>query len=64
MPEPIATYEARAEKLTSEVARQLCSIIVKKSSNLCVGVDLTNKAALLKVVDAVGPHACLIKVSS
>ena len=64
MPKSIATYAARAENLSSEVARQLCRIIVQKSSNLCVGVDLTKQAALLKVVDAVGPHVCLIKVSS
>lgn len=56
------TYEARAEKHSSEVARTLLTIAVQKKSNLCVSVDVTTKAALLRLVDAVGPHCCLIKV--
>jgi orotidine-5'-phosphate decarboxylase len=56
------TYEARAKKHQSEIARTLLELIATKKTNLCVSVDLTSKAALLKVVDLVGPYVCLIKV--
>jgi orotidine-5'-phosphate decarboxylase len=35
----------------------------RKKSNLSVGVDVTNSADFLKIVDAVGPFVCLIKVA-
>lgn len=56
------TYEARAQSHSSEVARTLLTIAAQKKSNLCVSVDVTTKAALLRLVDAVGPYCCLIKV--
>lgn len=57
-----ASYETRAEKHSSEVARTLLSLMAQKKTNLCVSVDVTTKAALLRLVDAVGPYCCLIKV--
>ncbi|KNZ64316.1 orotidine 5'-phosphate decarboxylase [Puccinia sorghi] len=32
-----------------------------KQSNLCVSVDVTNKAAFLSIVEAVADHVCMIK---
>ena len=56
------SYGARAEAHPSEVARSLLSLMDRKQTNLCVSVDVTKKAAFLRVVDAVGPFVCLIKV--
>lgn len=56
------TYEARAEQHSSEVAKSLLTVMAQKQTNLCVSVDVTTKAALLRLVDAVGPFCCLIKV--
>jgi len=33
----------------------------RKQSNLCLGIDVTIKADLLRIVDAVGPQLCLLK---
>lgn len=59
-----SSYEERCNQHPIKVAKELLSIIVKKQSNLCVSVDVTTKSSLLRIVNAVGPHCCCIKVSS
>lgn len=56
------TYAERAQSHTNPAARVLLETAERKRSNLCVSVDVTKKADLLRVVDAVGPDVCLIKV--
>ncbi|TIB12925.1 hypothetical protein E3P92_02457 [Wallemia ichthyophaga] len=46
---------------SSPLANQLLEIINRKQSNLCVSVDFTHSDTLLQLVDAVGPHVCMIK---
>lgn len=58
------TYEERAKNHPIPVARELLETIARKQSNLAVSVDVTTKAAFLRVVQAVGPYCCLIKVPS
>ena len=43
------------------VARNLMEIIQKKKSNLCVAIDETSSAKFLRLVEEIGPHACIIK---
>lgn len=57
------SYEARAADHPIKVASDLLSTIHRKSSNLCVSVDVTTKASLLRIADAAGPYCCCIKVS-
>lgn len=59
-----STYAQRAEKHASAVARRLLALMESKRTNLAVSVDVTTKAALLRIVDAVGPYCCMIKVRS
>jgi len=42
---------------------QLLATIERKKSNLCISVDVTTKANLLRIADAAGPYMCCIKVS-
>ena len=56
------SLEERAERHPNEVARHLLQRMASKKSNLCVSVDVTDKASFLRIVDAVGPYVCLIKV--
>jgi orotidine-5'-phosphate decarboxylase len=56
------SYAERAKGHKIAVARTLFETIERKSTNLCVSVDVTDKASFLRIVDAVGPFCCLIKV--
>lgn len=57
------SYKARAEAHPVAVARDLLACMDRKSTNLCVSVDVPTKASLLRIVDAAGPYCCCIKVS-
>lgn len=59
-----ATYGERARRHPNPAAKALLETIERKKSNLCVSVDVTSPSDFLNVVDAVGPYACLIKVSN
>jgi orotidine-5'-phosphate decarboxylase len=56
------TYADRAAAHPITVAAELLSLISRKSTNLCVSVDVTTKASLLRIVDAAGPYICCVKV--
>ncbi|KAI0796738.1 Orotidine 5'-phosphate decarboxylase [Abortiporus biennis] len=57
----ILSYGERARLHKSPAAKALLEVIERKKSNLCVSVDVTKQADFLKVIDVVGPYACLIK---
>ncbi|KZT62905.1 orotidine-5'-phosphate decarboxylase [Calocera cornea HHB12733] len=62
MPAPyLQSYESRLANYNNPAARALLECIARKQSNLCVSVDVSTKAKVLEVVDAVGPSVCLIK---
>lgn len=46
----------------SSVAKKLLECIEAKQSNLAVSVDVTTKASLLRIVEAVAPYVCMVKV--
>ena len=57
------TYARRSAFHTNPTAKRLLEIMEKKKTNLCVSVDVTKKASLLAVVDAVGSSMCLVMAS-
>lgn len=60
----LQTYAQRAEKHANPTAKALLETIERKSSNLCVSVDVTKKADFLRIIDIVGPYVCLVKVNT
>lgn len=56
------SYAVRAAAHPIAVAQLLLATMARKSTNLCVSVDVTKKSSLLRIADAVGPHCCCIKV--
>lgn len=56
------TYSSRAASHPVAVARELLAVMDRKSTNLCVSVDVTTKKSLLRIVEAAGPYCCCIKV--
>lgn len=57
------TYLERSTSHKSKIASELLGLIERKSTNLCVSVDVTTKKNLLRIVNAAGPFCCCIKVS-
>jgi len=55
------SYGERAKKHSNAAAKALLETMERKSSNLCVSVDITKQADFLNVIDTVGPYVCLIK---
>ncbi|XP_054282429.1 uridine 5'-monophosphate synthase-like [Macrosteles quadrilineatus] len=54
----------RAEAAPCSIAARLLRIINDKQSPLCVAVDVTSSAQLLKIAEEVGPHAAVVKTHS
>lgn len=46
---------------THPLARELCSIVKQKKTNLAFSADVTTASQLLELVDGVGPHVCMVK---
>ncbi|KDN51290.1 hypothetical protein RSAG8_00919, partial [Rhizoctonia solani AG-8 WAC10335] len=61
MPSHSSTYEERIQNFSNPTARSLLDIMSRKKTNLCVSVDVTTKASLLRIVDAAGPSVCVVK---
>ena len=45
----------------NQSAKLMLEVMERKRSNLCVAVDVTTTAELIKLADAVGPYICLLK---
>jgi hypothetical protein len=58
------SYDSLASKTKNPLAKRLLSIIIEKETNLCVSVDITSPDTLLSIIRQVGPHVCMIKVTS
>lgn len=59
---PQISYSERARAHTNPAAKRLLETMERKQSNLCLSIDVTKKADLLRIVDTVGPQLCLLKV--
>ncbi|KIY49312.1 Orotidine 5'-phosphate decarboxylase [Fistulina hepatica ATCC 64428] len=57
----LQSYGSRASKRTNVAAKLLLETMERKQSNLAVSVDVTKADDILRIVDAVGPHVCMIK---
>ncbi|KIM29530.1 hypothetical protein M408DRAFT_328775 [Serendipita vermifera MAFF 305830] len=55
------TYEERSVKHKNAAAKALLQTMARKSTNLCLSIDVTSKESLLRITDAVGPSICLLK---
>lgn len=54
-------YEQRIEKAHHPVVKRLLQTMIDKKSNLICSADVTSKAALLELANAVGPSICCLK---
>ncbi|KAG5458870.1 MAG: hypothetical protein BJ554DRAFT_825, partial [Olpidium bornovanus] len=55
------TYGERAQHFANPAAKSLLKLMHRKRTNLSVAVDVTKKADLLRLAEAVGPEICLLK---
>jgi uridine monophosphate synthetase len=55
------SYRQRAELVTHPCAKKLLLLAEEKKSNLVLAADVTRSEDLLQLVDAVGPHLCVLK---
>ena len=55
------TYGDRAILCTNTVAKVAFQLIEEKQTNLCLSVDLTKAADILRLVDEVGSEICILK---
>lgn len=55
------SYEQRAAKHPSAVAKRLLNLMAEKKTNLCCSLDVTTTDEFLHLLDTMGPHICLVK---
>jgi len=55
------SYEQRSSNHTNAAAKALLETMARKSTNLCLSIDVTKKASLLHIANAIGPSICLLK---
>ncbi|MFA6511787.1 MAG: orotidine-5'-phosphate decarboxylase [Patescibacteria group bacterium] len=55
------TYTQKAEKTMNPAAKKLLLLMEEKRTNLCVAADMTTRAELLTLAEAVGPYIVMLK---
>lgn len=55
------SYEKRAAKHPSGIARRLLNLMARKQTNLCASVDVKTTDELLKLVETMGPYLAMVK---
>ena len=55
------TYKERENQAIHPVTKRLFNIMHTKESNLAVSADLTTASEVLKLIEEVGPHVCIVK---
>ncbi|CAN6674520.1 hypothetical protein TRVA0_055S00716 [Trichomonascus vanleenenianus] len=55
------TYEERAAKHPSPVARRLLNLMAQKKTNLCASLDVYTTKEFLDLLDTLGPYIALVK---
>ncbi|KAJ2005824.1 orotidine 5'-phosphate decarboxylase [Coemansia thaxteri] len=55
------TYAERGREHAHPLCRELFATMERKQSNLAVAADVSTKAELLALADAVGPYICVLK---
>lgn len=54
-------FQERRANFKNGVAIKLLDLMLKKESNVCVAVDLTDAREVLELADTVGPYICCLK---
>ncbi|RWS26139.1 apoptosis-inducing factor 3-like isoform X4 [Leptotrombidium deliense] len=62
IPYKTLSYSQRVDNCSHPLGRRLLSLIVEKSSNVCVAIDLTNCKDILDMVEKVGPYVIAVKI--
>ena len=60
-PEWRLSYDQRAAMCSNPMSARILKTMVEKRSNLCVAVDVTKMADLIKITEAVAPYAFAVK---
>ncbi|KAI9206603.1 Orotidine 5'-phosphate decarboxylase domain-containing protein [Polychytrium aggregatum] len=55
------TYAERASLHANPTAKRLLELMDRKQTNLSVAADVTSKAELLRIAEALGPYICVFK---
>lgn len=55
------SYEQRAAKHPSAIARRLLELMARKKTNLCASLDVRSTAELLRLVETMGPYIAMVK---
>ncbi|KAA8917132.1 hypothetical protein TRICI_000728 [Trichomonascus ciferrii] len=55
------SYEERAKKHPSAVARRLLELMARKKTNLCASLDVRSTGELLRLAEVVGPYVAMVK---
>ena len=56
------SYKERAALAPNKTTQKLFELIERKQTNLAVAADVTTKAELLALAQAVGPYICVLKI--
>ena len=57
------TYTQRAHHFPDGIAKKLLLLMDQKNTNLSVAADVTTSKELFDLIENVGPHICVLKVS-
>ena len=52
---------SRIKEHSNPTAIKLLEIMMRKSSKLCVALDLTKKSEILEIAQKLGPFICILK---
>lgn len=56
------TYAERADRHKHALAKELLQLMERKQTNLCLSIDVTKSAELLRIVEIAAPYLCMVKV--
>lgn len=57
-------FSSRHRKCSHPLVKKLFKIIMDKQTNLCLAADEMSMEKLLKLIEKVGPHICMLKIHS
>lgn len=57
----VLSHATRKSLVSNNVAKRIFEIMEAKQTNLAFSVDVTTCAEVLRLVDMVGPHCCIVK---
>ena len=58
------SFEARKTLTTNMLTKKILTLMEMKKTNLCFSADITDPVKLLKTIEQVGDHICILKLHS